>query len=330
MDKTEYLNPTEAARRLGISTKALRLYEQRGLIRPLRTEAGWRTYGPTEMARAGEIATLRGLGLSLARIGRVLGGDAAELKPALTAHLKTLEGQGRQLDNVISQVRAMLAEIESGQTPTTRQLGGLTGGGTVVALDLPWPWGGERFALTLKPVTYLIGPLGSGKTQLAKAVVATLGAVFLDLDRPLPEMEPALRHRVDAALGWLIDDGATRSEALIALLAGIEAEGAPAIVVDLIEQGLDRPTQEALGAYLRRRTVDQPPLVVITRSSALLDLDAVTANETIILCPANHQAPSRVEPHPGAVGYEAVASCLASPEVRARTEGVIVVRPQVA
>jgi len=38
--------------RLGVSAKALRLYEQRGLIAPLRTAAGWRVYGPDEMARA--------------------------------------------------------------------------------------------------------------------------------------------------------------------------------------------------------------------------------------------------------------------------------------
>jgi hypothetical protein len=38
----------------------------------------------------------------------------------------------------------------------------------------------------------------------------------------------------------------------------------------------------------------------------------------------------RVTPHPGAAGYESVTSCLASPEVRARTEGVIAWRPQMA
>ncbi len=35
-----FLNPSEAARRLGVSTKALRLYEQHGLIKPIRT-ARW-------------------------------------------------------------------------------------------------------------------------------------------------------------------------------------------------------------------------------------------------------------------------------------------------
>ena len=69
----QFLNPSEAAIRLGVSAKALRLYEQRGLIAPIRTAAGWRTYGPVEMARAAEIVALRALGLSLAPSGRGAG-----------------------------------------------------------------------------------------------------------------------------------------------------------------------------------------------------------------------------------------------------------------
>ena len=36
----QFLNPSQAAKRLGISAKALRLYEQRGLIAPIRSAAG--------------------------------------------------------------------------------------------------------------------------------------------------------------------------------------------------------------------------------------------------------------------------------------------------
>ena len=72
---TEFLNPSEAARRLGISTKALRVYEQRGLITPLRSAAGWRAYGADEMTRAADIVALRALGFSLAEVARVLKGD---------------------------------------------------------------------------------------------------------------------------------------------------------------------------------------------------------------------------------------------------------------
>ncbi len=40
-----FLNPSEAAARLGVTVKALRLYEQRGLLAPSRNAAGWRSYG---------------------------------------------------------------------------------------------------------------------------------------------------------------------------------------------------------------------------------------------------------------------------------------------
>ena len=50
-----YLRPSEAAQRLGVSAKALRLYEQRGLVKPVRTAAGWRAYGPQQLKRAAEI-----------------------------------------------------------------------------------------------------------------------------------------------------------------------------------------------------------------------------------------------------------------------------------
>ena len=89
--------------------------------------------------------------------------------------------------------------------------------------------------------------------------------------------------------------------------------------------------QQALIACLRRRAPDGSALFLLTRSSAVLDLDAVGRHEAIILCPANHSAPTLVTPHRGAPGYEAVATCLASPEVRARTEGVVAVwRPATA
>ncbi|HEX4510587.1 MAG TPA: MerR family transcriptional regulator, partial [Burkholderiaceae bacterium] len=96
-----------------------------------------------------------------------------------------------------------------------------------------------------------------------------------------------------------------------------------AVVVDLIEEGLDQATQEALIALLQGRGPDARPIFMLTRSCAILDLAAVGPDEAIILCPANHSPPTRVAPYPGAPGYEAVATCLASPDVRARTAGVV-------
>ena len=331
-----FLNPAEAARRLGVSAKALRLYEQRGLVAPQRTAAGWRAYGPDEMARAGEIVALRALGLSLVQIAQVLGGEAQVLETALAAHQAALERQGRQLAGVVEKIRELRAGLARGRTPDAGDLARLLASGPSVAFDLPWPWGGEPFELRdITPLTYITGPLGSGKTRLALRLAETLpDATFLGLDRTADggaairarlDADPALATRVERTLAWLAEDGASPCDDLLAVLTALEAETAAALVIDMPEQGLDQTTQEALVAFLRRRAPDAQPLFLLTRSSAILDLAAVGISETILYCPANHGPPIRVAPYAGAPGYEAVADCLGSPEVRARTAGMIAV-----
>lgn len=338
-----FLNSSEAASRLGVSAKALRLYEQRGLLFPIRSAAGWRAYGPSEMSRAGEIVALRALGFSLAQVARVLEGDSRGLEPALAAHQAVLEDRLHQLVATIETVGNLRGNLDRGEAPTVGELARLTAPDAErpVAFDLPYPWGGERFELgRVRPLNYIIGPLGSGKTRLAQRLAEILpGAVFLGLDRSADggavararmDADTALRSRVDRMLAWLTEDGATESDALVALIAGLESDGPAIVVVDMIEQGLDQPTQEATIAYLRRRRPGGRPIFMLTRSSAILDLTAGGSDEAIILCPANHSPPTYVAPYPGTPGYEAVATCLASPEVRARTEGVIAWRPQAA
>ena len=63
----------ELAARSGLSPKALRLYDESGLLVPRRVDpsTGYRSYGIDQVGRARLIAALRGLGMGLARI-RVL------------------------------------------------------------------------------------------------------------------------------------------------------------------------------------------------------------------------------------------------------------------
>jgi DNA-binding transcriptional MerR regulator len=313
------------------------------LIKPIRTAAGWRTYGPAEMARAAEIAALRALGLSLAQVTRVLRGDPQSLEPALAAHQVALEDRICQLATTVEQVRSLRADLARGQIAAAEELTQLVRppNEVRVGFDLPWPWGGERFELhDIKPLTYIVGPLGSGKTRLAHAIAENLAdAAFIGLDRladggaqaeALVGSDPALKARVDRTLAWLVEDDAEVSPALVALAVALESEGATSLVIDMVEQGLDQATQAALIAYLRRRDLQAPSLFLLTRSNVILDLAAVGPDEAIIFCLANHSPPIRVAPDPGAPGYEAVATCLASPEVRARTEGVIAIRREVA
>ncbi|WP_429931154.1 MerR family transcriptional regulator [Agrobacterium vitis] len=336
----QYLNASEAARRLGVSMKALRLYEQKGLITPVRTTAGWRTYGPAEMARATDIIALRDLGLSLAEVKRVLEGDPQGLEPAFARHQSALERTIRQTAQALEKIRALRQDIAAGIVPSFTDLMGLShrSGDVRLALDLPWPWGGERFELLdIRPINYIVGPLGCGKTRLSHAIAAALpDAAFLGLDRlenngsaakASLDADQSLKERIERALAWLMEEGAVPSDALTALLVGLEAHGPACLVIDMVEDGLDRATQEALTGYLRHHCSQSRPVFLMTRSASILDLDAVTGDEAIIFCPANHSPPSVVAPYPGAPGYEALSTCLASPEVRARSRGVVAFRP---
>ncbi len=261
-----FLNTSEAANRLGVSAKALRLYEQRGLIVPMRNAAGWRAYSAAEMRRAGEVVALRALGFSLAQVARVLEGDSSGLEPALAVHQTVLEDRLRQLVGTIEAVGKLRNGLTRGKAPTAGELARLATPDreATVAFDLPWPWGGERFEMSrVRRLTYIIGPLGSGKTRLAQRLAETLpDAAFLGLDRSvegdqgagaLMDADPALKARVERTLAWLVEDGAIVSNPLVALIAGLEADGPAVVVVDMIEQGLDKQTQEAVIAHLRRR-----------------------------------------------------------------------------
>jgi DNA-binding transcriptional MerR regulator len=320
-----FLNSSAAAARLGVSAKALRLYEQRGLVMPGRTAAGWRAYSPDDLARAAEVVALRQLGFSLAQVGRVLEGQPEEIEAALTAHLDRLDGEQGRLKGAIDGVRALRARLANGERPAVNEIVRALGAAPEMklGLTLPWPWGGERFELTVRPITFIVGPLGSGKTRLARRIAEELpGAVFLG-----PERESGGgRADVESALHWLEEEGATVSDALVALLRGIAVEGVTAVVVDMVEDGLDQATQEAVIGYLRARGTGARPLFLMTRSSAFLDLSAVGAGEAILYCPANHSPPISVLPVPGSPGYEALQMCLATPEVRARTAGVVAIR----
>lgn len=335
----QHLNPTEAAKRLGVSTKALRLYEERGLLRPPRTTAGWRTYGPDEVTRATEIVELRALGLSLTEIERVLSGEAPVLGRALAAHEATLEARARGLQETIARVRKLRGDLDRGTTSVATIVSSIRQASNAisVAIDLPWPWDGERFEIPeLRRLTYITGPLGSGKTRLAMRISEVIpGASFVGEDRlkdnaaatkELLAGNSQLEARVRRSVAMIVEAGGNESDALLAMIAALETEGPSVQVIDMLEEGMDTATQEALICFLRRRAPEARQMIFLTRSSSILDVDLVGPDETIILCPANHSPPMLVAPYRGAPGYEALTTCLAAPVVRARTAGVVAMR----
>jgi DNA-binding transcriptional MerR regulator len=88
----------EAAARLGLSTSALRYYDERGLVCPPARQAGQRMYGPDELRRLAFVKIAHRLGLPLHTAAAVLDAPGARWR-------ETVREQIAHLDEVIAQAQ---------------------------------------------------------------------------------------------------------------------------------------------------------------------------------------------------------------------------------
>lgn len=121
-----HLSAAEAAKALGVTTRALRLYEQKGLVRPLRTQAGWRAYGPEALARLHQILALKRLGLGLAEIGDLLKSRLADLSAVLDLQESALLLRRKETEQALGLVRRARARLEAGEALSVDDLTTLT------------------------------------------------------------------------------------------------------------------------------------------------------------------------------------------------------------
>jgi MerR family transcriptional regulator, thiopeptide resistance regulator len=124
------LGPAETANRFGISIKALRLYEQRGLLKPSRaangsTGAAWRVYGPDQLARLHQILALKRLGLSLGQIGELLVGQDA-LDPILAVQERVLTKDSERITRALTLIRKARTKLAAGDVLSLDDLATLT------------------------------------------------------------------------------------------------------------------------------------------------------------------------------------------------------------
>ena len=89
----------EAAARLGLSTSALRYYDERDLVCPPARHAGRRMYGPEELRRLAFVKIAHRLGLPLETVAAVLDAPSPQWR-------QTVREQIAELDNVIADARA--------------------------------------------------------------------------------------------------------------------------------------------------------------------------------------------------------------------------------
>ena len=103
---TELLTIGDFARESGLTPKALRLYDDLGLVRPAEVDpsSGYRRYAPAQLGRARLVATLRLVGMPLARIEEVL-----DAPPASAARL--VEAYWLQVEHDTSSRRGIVAVL---------------------------------------------------------------------------------------------------------------------------------------------------------------------------------------------------------------------------
>lgn len=112
---TTMLDIAEIARATGLSSRALRFYEARGLIRPLRSEGGRRIFGTGELERLHAIVGLKRAGFTLAAIGRMLDRPDARLGAMVAAQLTAVEAQAAALADTASLLRSIQSRIDAGE-----------------------------------------------------------------------------------------------------------------------------------------------------------------------------------------------------------------------
>ena len=107
----QWFGPSEMARRLGVSAKALRIYERLKLVQPLRSSAGWRAYGPEQVGRLHQILALKQFGFSLKEIGQLLTGRLGSLDAVLALQQQVLSSRRAEMDHALSLLAAARAHL---------------------------------------------------------------------------------------------------------------------------------------------------------------------------------------------------------------------------
>jgi len=101
------LSISKVAERTGFPASTLRFYEQSGLVRPARTESGYRSYGDRDLEVLSFIGRAKSFGLSLEEITELL---------ALLDEDRCAPVQGRLralIDDRIADARRRIAELET-------------------------------------------------------------------------------------------------------------------------------------------------------------------------------------------------------------------------
>lgn len=112
---TQIFDIAEVARRTGLTARALRFYEARGLVKPLRTASGRRCYGTGELERLHQLLAFKRAGLSLAQIKALFDRRPIDLRALIAVQLEAVEARARDLAGIRHILSTTLSRIDRGE-----------------------------------------------------------------------------------------------------------------------------------------------------------------------------------------------------------------------
>jgi len=114
-DSIPFMTAAVCARQIGITVKALRVYEDHGLLSPPRSEKNWRLYSAREISRLNEILTFKAMGFSLSRITELLSEQENTTDNMLALQQSCLTEQRKRLDSSLGLVTALREKTARGE-----------------------------------------------------------------------------------------------------------------------------------------------------------------------------------------------------------------------
>ncbi len=109
------MKTSELIQQSGVTRRALRLYEQKQLIRPPRSvDNGYREYDRETVERVHTIRLLQTIGFSLAEVKQMIGGAKVDWAHTLSVQEDLLIRRHSEIGEALRQVRTALAKLRAG------------------------------------------------------------------------------------------------------------------------------------------------------------------------------------------------------------------------
>ena len=126
------MNIAEVAKAAGLPAKTIRYYEDIGLIKPARSENGYRAFGPNDLHKLAFVARARSLGFSIQECRALLAlyedrdRASADVKALAAAHLDQIRAKITELRAMESTLADLVQACHGDHRPDCPILHGLS------------------------------------------------------------------------------------------------------------------------------------------------------------------------------------------------------------